>query len=45
MYIKRTYYSYCVCYKGKILREFASYSEAREYINQITQEEENYEDI
>lgn len=39
MYIKRTYYSYAVCKNGKVLREFASYSEAREYIKQ--EEEEN----
>lgn len=37
MYIKRTYYSYAVCFKGKVIMEFASYSEARDYIN--TQEE------
>jgi len=32
MYIKRTYYSYAVCMNGRILAEFASYKEAREYI-------------
>ena len=35
MYIKRTYYSYAVCKAGKIIREFASYSEAREYIKEV----------
>ncbi len=43
MYIKRTYYSYAVCFKGKVIMEFASYSEAREYINAklIEEREEN----
>ena len=41
MYIKRTYYSYCVYLKGRKIAEFASYSEAREYINEIIIKEEN----
>ena len=41
MYIKRTYYSYAVFKNGKLLREFASYSEAREYITNIQEENEN----
>jgi len=35
MYIKRTYYSYAVCLNGRILAEFASYSEACEYIHEL----------
>jgi len=41
MYIIRTYYSYAVCQYGKIIMEFASYSEAREYINTKIKEKEN----
>ena len=40
MYIKRTYYSYAVCLKGRIIAEFASYSEAREYIKEKENERE-----
>ena len=39
MYIKRSYYSYEVWLKATKLAEFASYSEAREYIKDNSKEE------
>lgn len=35
MYIKQTYYSFVVCIRNKILREFVTYNEALEYINDL----------
>lgn len=32
MYIKQTYYGFAVCRYNKILREFATYEEALEYM-------------
>lgn len=40
MYIKRTYYSYVVYENGKVIREFATYSEALDYIKD--EKEKNY---
>ena len=41
MYIVRTYYSYAVCIKGKTIMEFASYSEAYEFINTKKGDDDN----